>query len=48
MLATLIQALGDEDALSRFADNVRGHELSGSGRVVSTVAAGEMRVGVTL
>ncbi|MFR2020086.1 MAG: hypothetical protein ACLS6G_06055 [Christensenellales bacterium] len=48
MLATLIQALGDEDALGRFADNVRGHELSSSGEVVSAVAAGEMRVGVTL
>ena len=48
VLATLIQALGDEDALGRFADNVRGHELSGSGEVVSAVAAGEMRVGVTL
>ena len=48
VLATLIQALGDEGALGRFADNVRGHELSGSGEVVSAVAAGEMRVGVTL
>ena len=48
VLATLIQALGDEDALGRFADNVRGHELSSSGEVVSAVAAGEMRVGVTL
>ena len=28
VLATLIQALGDEDALGRFADNVRGYELS--------------------
>ena len=48
VLATLMQALGNEDALARFADNVRGHELSGSGKVVSAVAAGEMRVGVTL
>lgn len=48
MLATLMQALDDENALVRFADNVRGHELSGSGAVVSTVAAGEMRVGVAL
>ena len=48
VLATLMQALDDENALVRFADNVRGHELSGSGAVVSTVAAGEMRVGVAL
>lgn len=48
VLATLMQALDDENALIRFADNVRGHELSGSGAVVSTVAAGEMRVGVAL
>lgn len=48
VLATLMQALDGENTLVRFADNVRGHELSGSGEVVSTVAAGEMRVGVTL
>ena len=47
-LATIMQVLDGEHALERFADNVRGHVLSGSGEVVTAVAAGEMRVGITL
>lgn len=48
VLATMMQVLDGERALERFADNVRGHVLSGSGTVVTAVASGEMRVGITL
>lgn len=47
-LATMIQALGREDALARFSDNVRGHVLADSGDVLTAVASGAYPVGVTL
>lgn len=49
-LATLLQAVGgeDEETLRRFAENLGGRQLSGSGDVVSAVAGGTDLVGVTL
>lgn len=47
-LATMMQALGGADVLARFAGNVRGHVLSGSGDVINAVAGGAYPVGVTL
>ena len=47
-LATMMQALDRSDVLARFAANVRGHVLSGSGDVLTAVANGVYPVGVTL
>ena len=44
----MMQALDRSDVLARFAANVRGHVLSGSGDVLTAVANGVYPVGVTL
>lgn len=49
-LVTLLNAVGgDSDALlRRFAENLEGGQLSGSGEVLSAVSQGERWVGITL
>ena len=49
-LCTMAQALGgdEEDIIRRFAENLAGRQVEGSGLVVSAVAEGSCYIGVTL